>query len=85
MTNLSSGNQQIVSIARGREDGDPEETAEWLDALDAVVRHVGKERAQYLFDRLAEHALTVGVESSRHRITPYVNTIAVDQQPPLSR
>jgi pyruvate dehydrogenase E1 component len=82
MTNLSSGNQQIVSIARGREDGDPEETAEWLDALDAVVRHVGKERAQYLFDRLAEHALTVGVESSRPRITPYVNTIPVDQQPP---
>jgi pyruvate dehydrogenase E1 component len=82
MTNLSSGNQQIVSIARGREDGDPEETSEWLDALDAVVRHVGRERAQYLFDRLAEHALTVGVESSRPRITPYVNTIPVDQQPP---
>jgi pyruvate dehydrogenase E1 component len=82
MTNLSSGNQEIVSIARGREDGDPEETAEWLDALDAVVRHVGKERAQYLFDRLAEHALTVGVESSRPRITPYVNTIPVDRQPP---
>jgi pyruvate dehydrogenase E1 component len=82
MTDLASGTQQIVSIAKGREDGDPQETAEWLDALDAVVKHVGRDRAQYLFDRLAEHALTIGVESSRPRITPYVNTIPVAQQPP---
>ena len=44
--------------------------------------HVGKDRAQYLYDRLAEHALTVGIESSRPRVTPYINTIPVGQQPP---
>ena len=82
MTDLASGTTQIVSIAKGREDGDPQETAEWLDALDAVVTHVGKERAQYLFDRLSDHALSVGVESARARITPYRNTIGVGQQPP---
>lgn len=82
MTDLASGTTQIVSIAKGREDSDPQETAEWLDALDAVVTHVGKERAQYLFDRLSDHALSVGVESARARITPYRNTIGVAQQPP---
>ncbi|WP_244816297.1 alpha-ketoglutarate dehydrogenase [Caballeronia sp. Lep1P3] len=82
MTDLSSGTSQILSLARGREDSDPAETAEWLEALDAVVAHVGKARAQYLFDRLAEHALSVGVESARARATPYANTIAVGEQPP---
>ncbi|VXC73806.1 pyruvate dehydrogenase, decarboxylase component E1, thiamin-binding [Burkholderia sp. 8Y] len=82
MTDLSNGTTQLLSLARGREDADPGETAEWLDALDAVVAHVGKERAQYLFDRLAEHALSVGVESARARATPYANTIPVEQQPP---
>ncbi|MFM0324693.1 alpha-ketoglutarate dehydrogenase [Caballeronia glebae] len=82
MTDLSSGTTQLLSIAKGREDTDPGETAEWLEALDAVVAHVGKDRAQYLFDRLAEHALSVGVESSRARATPYANTIPVSQQQP---
>ncbi|WP_277183769.1 alpha-ketoglutarate dehydrogenase [Caballeronia sp. BR00000012568055] len=82
MTDLSNGTQQILSLAKGREDTDPAETAEWLEALDAVVDHVGKERAQYLFDRLAEHALSVGVESARARATPYANTIPVSRQPP---
>ncbi|GGD62594.1 alpha-ketoglutarate dehydrogenase [Caballeronia grimmiae] len=82
MTDLSSGTSQLLSLARGREDTDPAETAEWLEALDAVVAHVGKERAQYLFDRLAEHALSVGVESARARATPYTNTIGVSEQPP---
>ncbi|WP_227245370.1 alpha-ketoglutarate dehydrogenase [Paraburkholderia caribensis] len=82
MTDLSSGTRQLLSIANGREDIDPDETAEWLEALDGVVGHVGRERAQYLFDRLAEHALSVGVESSRARATPYANTIPVAQQLP---
>ncbi|TDN61805.1 alpha-ketoglutarate dehydrogenase [Paraburkholderia sp. BL10I2N1] len=81
MTDLSSGSKQLQCLGRGREDSDPDETAEWLEALDAVVAHVGTERAQYLFDRLAGHALTLGVESSRARVTPYTNTIPLEQQP----
>ena len=81
MTDLSSGSKQMQCLGRGREDSDPEETAEWLEALDAVVAHVGTDRAQYLFDRLAGHALTLGVESARARVTPYTNTIPVEQQP----
>src|SRR5476649_1576195 len=81
MTDLSSGSEQILSISRGREDSDPEETAEWLEALNAVTEHIGRDRAQYLYDRLAEHALSLGIESSRARVTPYINTIPVAEQP----
>jgi pyruvate dehydrogenase E1 component len=63
-------------------DTDPEETGEWLDAFDSVVESQGKGRAQYLFDRLAGHAVTRGVQSGRARITPYCNTIPVAAQAP---
>jgi pyruvate dehydrogenase E1 component len=72
----------VPSLAEGREDNDPAETCEWLEALDAVVRSGGKERAQYLFDRLAEFGLTRGVQSQRVRITPYRNTLSVSEQSP---
>jgi pyruvate dehydrogenase E1 component len=80
MTDLSSGALQLGALEYGREDSDPAETAEWLDALDAVVAHAGRERAQFLFDRLAAHAQSRGVEPHGARITPYVNTISFDEQ-----
>lgn len=87
MTDLSSGSEQLRSLnARGVDsaehaDTDPQETAEWLEALDAVVAHVGRDRAQFLFDKLASHALSLGVESARTNVTPYQNTIPFEQQP----
>ncbi|MFM0366026.1 alpha-ketoglutarate dehydrogenase [Paraburkholderia sediminicola] len=86
MTDLSSGSKQLRSLDLQRaeraepEDADPQETAEWLEALDAVVAHVGRDRAQFLFDKLAGHALSLGVESARTNVTPYQNTIPFDQQ-----
>jgi pyruvate dehydrogenase E1 component len=74
--------ERVLAAAPAIEDVDPAETGEWLDALDAVVHADGKERAQYLFDRLADHALTRGVQSARARITPYRNSIAHTAQPP---
>jgi len=84
MTDLSDGREQMQSLERNleRSDSDPQETAEWMEALDAVVACVGRDRAQYLVDRLAEHAFSLGIESSRTRITPYANTIRLDQQAP---
>jgi pyruvate dehydrogenase E1 component len=84
MTDLSNGIGALRSLARDEaknHDGDPQETAEWLDALEGVVEHAGRERAQYLFDRLAAHAVSFGIESARARVTPYVNTIAVADEP----
>ncbi|HLX02755.1 MAG TPA: alpha-ketoglutarate dehydrogenase [Trinickia sp.] len=62
-------------------DTDPEETAEWLEALDAVVAHVGRDRAQYLLERLADRAHASGLTPARSRVTPYVNTIPLREEP----
>ncbi|MGN8084527.1 alpha-ketoglutarate dehydrogenase [Ralstonia sp. 22086] len=82
MTDLSTGAASMRSLAQRIEDSDPGETAEWLDALDAVVQHAGTPRAQFLFDRLAERAAKLGVGTALARVTPYVNTIPVEAQPP---
>ena len=82
MTNFSSGIDEIKRADPAGVDMDPSETAEWLEALDAVVTLVGKDRAQFLLDRLTDHAQTSGLSSKRVNVTPYENTIPVDEQPP---
>jgi pyruvate dehydrogenase E1 component len=62
-------------------DPDPEETREWLDALDALVAAEGRERATYLLRRLLEHARTRRVQLPPVMNTPYHNTIGLAQQP----
>lgn len=69
------------TYAPASDDLDPQETIEWLEAIDSVAREAGAERAQYLFDRVAEFAMSRGVKSSRTRVTSYCNTIDVRQQP----
>src|SRR4249920_301884 len=57
----------IVSLAQPRptgtgiEDTDPQETAEWCEALDAVVAYRGPLRARYLLDVLAQRARRHGI------------------------
>ena len=58
-----------------REDIDPTETAEWLDAFDAVVRHQGKRRASFLLRQLTDRATHDGVKMPSAMTTPYKNTI----------
>ncbi|QCP49778.1 alpha-ketoglutarate dehydrogenase [Trinickia violacea] len=81
MTDLSSGIEQTQRLETTNADLDPGETAEWIDALDGVAAHVGKARAQYLLDRLAEHARAIGLASSRMPVTRYLNTIPLAEQP----
>ena len=80
--NPSPANIRTLSLTEGHADSDPDETQEWIESFDSVARHAGRERAQFIFDRLAEYALSRGVQSSRARNTPYTNTIPVEQQPP---
>ncbi|CAJ0803463.1 Pyruvate dehydrogenase E1 component [Ralstonia psammae] len=82
MTDFSTGATSMRLLAHRTEDSDPGETAEWLDALDAVIQHAGTSRAQFLFDRLAERASKRGVGTALARVTPYANTIPVEAQPP---
>ena len=37
-------------------DNDPQETNEWLDALDGVLQHEGPERAHFILEQLIEKA-----------------------------
>ena len=64
-------------------DADPQETAEWRDAFNAVVLQHGAERAGFLLDQLVALAHQNQLDWSPELVTPYVNTIAVDVQAPF--
>jgi pyruvate dehydrogenase E1 component len=61
-------------------DVDPQETREWLEALDAVARESGPERAREILDQLLDRSSQLGAHPHTDGPTPYVNTIAVDQE-----
>ena len=62
-------------------DGDPSETREWLDSLDAVVSMHGRGRAQFLLHKLNERARDLDVQTPPAVTTPYVNTISPENEP----
>ncbi|MEX0732506.1 MAG: pyruvate dehydrogenase (acetyl-transferring), homodimeric type [Aquisalimonadaceae bacterium] len=57
------------------EDLDPQETREWLEALEAVIEEEGAERAHYLLESLVEKARRRGGHIPFTATTAYVNTI----------
>ena len=59
-------------------DRDPAETAEWLEALDAVVRNDGDDRARELLEALFADARRRGLHPAEDLSTPYVNTIPTE-------
>ena len=65
------------------DDIDSLETGEWLDALDSVVKVEGKERAAELLAHIENRANERGVEMRSSVVTPYRNTIRVDEEKPL--
>ncbi|MGB4118019.1 MAG: pyruvate dehydrogenase (acetyl-transferring), homodimeric type [Polaromonas sp.] len=62
-------------------DPDPQETAEWLEAFEALVATQGPTRARQLLDELSRSARTQRIGWQPELCTPYVNTIHVDEQP----
>ena len=64
-------------MSHAKEDGNPLETKEWLDALDSVIDEEGAERAHYLLGRLSEMA-TRGAQQLPYSAvtTAYRNTIS---------
>lgn len=61
-------------------DIDPEETREWLEALEAVLENEGTERAHYLIESLVDKARRSGAYLPYSANTAYVNTIPVTKQ-----
>ena len=56
-------------------DLDPQETLEWIEAMEAIVERDGHERAQFLLRQLADKAILSGAGSPYSANTPYLNTI----------
>ncbi|MDX2033972.1 MAG: pyruvate dehydrogenase (acetyl-transferring), homodimeric type [Blastocatellia bacterium] len=63
-------------------DTDPQETAEWLEALDQILDEENPQRAAFLLDRLAERAKFAGLEIPPQFNTPYCNTIQPSEEVP---
>ncbi len=73
MTNGPQDVQDVTSI----------ETQEWLDSLEWVIQNGGPERVTQLLRDLETHARRKGVPLDFTANTPYINTIAADQQTPF--
>jgi pyruvate dehydrogenase E1 component len=73
----------VASWRLPESDADPQETREWLDALDAVIAQEGSPRATFLLQKLVQHARRRRVQLPTVTNTPYVNTISLAQQAPF--
>ncbi len=61
-------------------DPDPQETRDWLDSLEGVIRHEGEEKADFLLQELTDRARSRGVTTSPGILSPYCNTIVPDEE-----
>ena len=59
---------------------DPQETQEWLDALDAVIDRVGIERAHTLIEALIDKARRAGANLPFKATTAYLNSIHLNSE-----
>ncbi|MAW04859.1 MAG: pyruvate dehydrogenase (acetyl-transferring), homodimeric type, partial [Alteromonas sp.] len=63
------------------QDVDPQETKEWIDALESVLEEEGVERAHYLLEKLIDKARRSGAHLPYDATTAYINTIPAAQEP----
>ncbi|WP_297324920.1 pyruvate dehydrogenase (acetyl-transferring), homodimeric type [Nitrosomonas sp.] len=61
-------------------DTDPQETQEWLEALDSVIINGGTERAHFLLEKLIEKARRSGAYLPYSATTAYINTIPTGKE-----
>src|SRR5881394_3270067 len=61
-------------------DVDPQETQEWLDAIDGVLEHEGPDRAHFLIEQVIDKSRRSGAHMPFSANTAYINTIPVDKQ-----
>ncbi|HKW82076.1 MAG TPA: pyruvate dehydrogenase (acetyl-transferring), homodimeric type [Casimicrobiaceae bacterium] len=61
-------------------DIDPQETHEWLDAIDGVIEHEGPDRAHFLIEQVIDKSRRSGAYMPFSANTAYINTIPLDRQ-----
>jgi len=64
-------------------DVDPQETEEWLEALDSALEREGPLRAHYLIERLIDKARRSGAHLPYKATTAYLNTIPPGDEPQM--
>lgn len=81
--NTGPGSVRVIreGVASYLPDIDPEETSEWLESFDAVLKQSGPTRARYLMLRLLERASEERVAIPSLTSTDYVNTIPTELEP----
>lgn len=79
---MSSLNENSITGSLASLDIDRDETQEWLESLEAVVRDGGSERGQFLLKQLEQHARALGITSHVHPYSAYRNTIPIERQGP---
>ncbi|MFZ9244359.1 MAG: pyruvate dehydrogenase (acetyl-transferring), homodimeric type, partial [Burkholderiaceae bacterium] len=62
-------------------DIDLQETQEWREAFASLVAQAGPDRARFILDELSSQANGLRLGWRPSAVTPYVNTISVDEQP----
>ncbi|HEY1641092.1 MAG TPA: pyruvate dehydrogenase (acetyl-transferring), homodimeric type, partial [Streptosporangiaceae bacterium] len=82
---MASGRQRFSIISDGLPsqlpDIDPDETREWIESFDNVVRTRGRGRARYVMLRLLERARAQQVGVPGLRSTDFINTIPPEREP----
>jgi pyruvate dehydrogenase E1 component len=63
-------------------DADPQETGEWVEALEALSEIQGPKRAHYVLSQVLDRARRLGVTTHGLPYSAYRNTIPVRDQPP---
>ncbi len=72
----------LKSKLESRDDLNPQETAEWIEALDQIVDEAGPDRAAYLLRKLRDRAVSFGASGIDRFTTPYLNTIPAEMEVP---
>ncbi|WP_067485119.1 pyruvate dehydrogenase (acetyl-transferring), homodimeric type [Actinomadura hibisca] len=82
---MASGRQRFSIISDGLPsqlpDINPDETREWLESLDTVIKTEGRGRARYVMLRLLERAREQQVGVPSLRSTDFINTIPPEREP----
>ncbi len=68
-------NERVVDL-------DPQETAEWVEALEQILEDSGPDRAAYLLQQLNDRARQAGADLPNLLNTPYINTIQPEEEVP---
>ena len=61
-------------------DANPDETREWLEALEYLLENEGTERANFLLERLSSRMTHTGARLPYTITTPYRNTISAERE-----